>query len=72
MADGDREYQTIDGDMLDLIAYLEYGISSQATEMLYDYNYRIADKPAQMSAGVKVLLPPYQPPRLRDLIRIWD
>ena len=38
MADGDRGYKTTDGDMMDLIAYLEYGISSGATEMLYDYN----------------------------------
>ena len=73
MADGDRGYRTTDGDMMDLIAFLEYGISSGATEMLYDYNYRIADNPAPMAAGVDVLLPPYDPPQaLNQIIRIWD
>ena len=73
MADGDRAYLTIDGDALDLIAYREYGVSSNATEMLMDYNYRVADKAHPMDAGTIVLLPEYAPPRpLSSIIRLWD
>ena len=68
----DRIYRTIDGDMLDLIAHREYGISSKVTEVLYDHNYRIADLPMEMSAGVDVALPPQTPPSLRQIIRLWD
>jgi len=67
-----RRYQTIDGDMLDLVAYREYGISSGVTEVLMDYNYRIADYPIVMSAGVEVELPPQSPKKLRQIIRLWD
>jgi phage tail protein X len=68
----DRVYTTIDGDELDLIAFREYGISSKVTEVLYDHNYRIADHPIQMPAGVEVLLPPQTPLKLREVIRLWD
>ena len=67
-----RVYTTIDGDMLDLIAHLEYGISSKVTEVLYDVNYRVGDYPIVMPAGVDVELPPQTPPRLRNVIRLWD
>jgi len=67
-----RVYTTIDGDMLDLIAFLEYGISSKTTEVLYDVNYRIADNPIIMPAGIDVELPPQSPLPLRKVIRLWD
>lgn len=72
MAAGDKKYLTTDGDELDLIAHLEYGISSDATEMLYDRNYRIAEHDYTMEAGVEVVLPKYTPPKLNQLIRLWD
>ena len=72
MADGDRSYVTKDGDALDLIAFLEYGTSKGATEMLMRYNYRIADKAHPMTAGTTVLLPEYTPPKEDALIRLWD
>lgn len=68
----DRTYKTIDGDMLDLIAFREYGTSSKTVEELYDKNYRIADHPLVMPAGVNVVLPPQSPPPLSKLIRLWD
>lgn len=67
-----RVYTTIDADMLDLIAFKEYGISSKVTEVLLDQNYRIADYNIEMPAGVEVLLPPQTPPRERDVIKLWD
>ena len=67
-----RTYRTIDGDALDLIAFREYGISSKVTEVLFDVNYRIADLPIEMPAGVLVLLPAQEPPVQRDVIRLWD
>jgi phage tail protein X len=67
-----RTYTTIDGDMLDLIAYREYGVSSKVTEVLYDKNYRIANLPIELPGGVVVELPPQTPPRVRDVIRLWD
>ena len=68
----ERTYRTIDGDMLDLIAYREYKMSSKTTEVLFDVNYRIADYPIQMPPGLIVELPPQSPPPLRDVIRLWD
>jgi phage tail protein X len=68
----ERTYTTIDGDMMDLIAFREYGVSSKTTEVLLDENYRIADLPIEMPAGVEVELPPQTPPRIRDIIRLWD
>jgi phage tail protein X len=69
----DRVYTTIEGDMLDLIAFREYGVSSKATEQLYDHNYRIADNPAEMPAGVDVELPRMTNlTPLRRIIRLWD
>jgi phage tail protein X len=68
----ERVYKTIDGDMIDLIAHREYGISSKVTEVLLDHNYRIADYPMEMPAGVDVELPPQNPVKLRDLIKMWD
>ena len=68
----ERTYRTIDGDMLDLIAYKEYGISQRVTEVLYDVNYRIADNPIEFPAGVTVTLPRQTPPQLRNIIRLWD
>jgi phage tail protein X len=67
-----KVYQTIDGDMLDLISYLEYGISSKVTEQLYDENYRIGDYRAPLPAGIDVELAPKTPPTLRQVIRLWD
>jgi len=58
--------------MLDLLAFREYGISSKTTEVLFDVNYRIADNPILMPAGVMVTLPPQNPRALRELIRLWD
>ena len=68
----DRIYRTIDGDQLDLIGYREYGISSKVTEVLFDVNYRIADNPIEMPAGILVSLPPQSPLKLRQVIRLWD
>ena len=68
----DRIYRTIDGDAIDLICFREYGISSKTTEVVLDHNYRIADNPIQMPAGVDVALPPQEPPSLRSIIRLWD
>jgi len=68
----ERVYRTIDGDEMDLIAHREYGVSSGVTEVLFDVNYRIADAPIQMPAGLLVELPPQQPKSLRQIIRLWD
>ncbi len=67
-----RVYRTVQADQLDLIAFREYGISSRVTEVLFDFNYRIADNPIEMDAGIEVLLPPQTPVPLRTLIRLWD
>jgi phage tail protein X len=65
-------YTTIDGDELDLIAFREYGVSSDVTEVLYDINYRIADNPIRMPFGVEVELPKQTPPALAKYIKLWS
>jgi phage tail protein X len=68
----ERTYTTIEEDALDLIAFREYGMSSETTEVLFDVNYRIADNPILMPAGIVVALPPQNPKALRQVIRLWD
>lgn len=68
----DTFYRTIDGDMMDLLAFKQYGLSSLTTEVLLDVNYRIADNPIRMPSGIVVDLPPQRPPPEASIIKLWN
>lgn len=70
----DVPYITKAGDMLDLICYDHYGYSAGAVEQVLDYaaNYRLADQPEVLPAGITIYLPPLEAPTKEPLQRIWD
>lgn len=51
-----KKYTTVQGDMLDLIAYREYGAES-ATDHIYTHNPQLADLPLVLEAGIEINLP---------------
>lgn len=58
LADGSHRYITMDGDMVDLIAFRFYGDHVDKTALVLDANPGLADRGVVLSAGVEILLPP--------------
>lgn len=56
-AQGDSYYITIDGDVMDAIAYDYYGKHEKNTEALLDANPQIIDLGITLPAGVAIRLP---------------
>lgn len=52
-----KEYRTIDGDMVDEIAFREYGATAGAVEAIYEANRDLAELGPVLPAGVVILLP---------------
>lgn len=71
--DGSGVYDTVDGDMVDEIAWAFYGPHRHMTEEVFAANPGLADGPVRLPAGVKVSLPP-PPPVVQPIetIRLWD
>jgi phage tail protein X len=63
---------TSDGDMLDLIAFREYGYSSGAVEAILNANYGLADRPPVLPAGIIIILPDIAPAPAKQPVRLWD
>ena len=70
----DINYETRAGDMLDEICFNHYGYSSGAVEAVleYDKNYRLADYPELLPAGVIIYLPQLRAKTSDVPPRIWD
>ena len=56
-ADGVAVYVTIDGDMVDAIAYAYYGKHEKNTEAILEANANLADYGPVLPAGVLIKLP---------------
>lgn len=61
-----------DGDVVDQIALTYYGRTAGATEALLDANPHLADLPARLPAGVRVVLPDLPPTPVKTRVRLWD
>lgn len=71
--DGSVAYVTMDGDMVDEIAYGYYGLHRRRTELIYNANPGLADRPAKLPAGVVIKLPPIvTSPTPTPFRRLWD
>ena len=71
MADAFETYTTMDGDMVDLIAFNRFGDSS-ATTAIYDANPGLAALGAKLPGGLTIRIPI---PTVRDrqtLPRLWS
>jgi len=68
-----RFYPTVQGDMIDLVAWKYYAASSGYVEGILEspLNYRLCDLPETFEAGVTIALPDMmiEPP---PLARLWD
>ena len=72
-ADGSAAYVTIDGDMVDQIAFDYYGEHSGKTELVLNANPGLADRGAKLSAGVVIKLPVINTsPKPKPFRRLWD
>lgn len=56
-SDGVAVYTTIDGDVVDLIAFVYYGQHDRHTEAILEANPGLAEMGEVLSAGVRIRLP---------------
>jgi phage tail protein X len=59
-----------DGEMIDEIVWRAYGKQSGFVEKVLDANYRLADNPEELPAGVVISLPSLI--INRPIKRLWD
>ncbi|SFQ14684.1 P2-like prophage tail protein X [Roseivivax halotolerans] len=64
------EYRTIDGDMIDEIAFRHYG-RQDMVERVYDANPGLATRGPVLPSGVIVFLPEADPRTVNVPIRLW-
>lgn len=66
------EYLTQDGDMMDSIAWRQYGSTNgRIVEQLFEANPGIADMGPVLPAGVLVKLPEITPAADKEMVRLW-
>lgn len=73
-ADGTATYVTIDGDMVDAIAYAYFGFRHQGnTEAVLNANPGLANRGAILPAGVPIKLPSKSAaPATRPFRQLWE
>lgn len=72
-ADGSAVYTTVDGDMVDRIAFMFYGEETPTAEALYAANRELGEKGMVLTYGIKIYLPAVQKERPRKkTISLWD
>jgi len=72
-SDGGYAYTTIDGDVVDLVAFNFYGHHVGTTEIVLEANPGLASRSAYLPAGVVIRLPNIKPPVVeQELISLWD
>jgi phage tail protein X len=50
-------YTTVEGDMVDAIAFRQYGRTAKSTEAIYAANPNLADYGPVLPAGIEITLP---------------
>lgn len=68
-------YRTVEGDVVDLIAFDHYGTSKGTIEAIYDANRGLADYGPILPGGIIITLPvvPAQARlKSRRVIQLWD
>lgn len=68
--DGSSIYSTLDGDMIDHIAFRFYGREYGTTEAVLEANPHVLAMPAVLEAGVKITLPVIDTTTVRTFTRI--
>lgn len=71
--DGSALYTTLDGDMVDHIAWRHYGTEFGTTEAILDANPNLAELGLSLPAGIAVFLPADAKPEPKVTKRkLWD
>ena len=65
-------YQTVDGDTIDIICWRHYGRTSGAVEIVLNANRHLAEYGAVLPAGVRIYLPPIEEPKSNQKIKLWQ
>jgi phage tail protein X len=66
-------YRTKTGDTVDLIAWQYYGRQDrQLVEKILETNTGLADRGAELPAGVLIALPDAPDPGVDEGVRLWD
>jgi phage tail protein X len=72
-ADGTPVYITIDGDMVDAVAFDFYGQHSKNAEAVFEANPGLAARGAALPAGIAIRLPRLsQQEQPRAFVTLWD
>jgi len=72
-SDGSTIYTTIEGDMVDDIAFRYYGRHRNNTQILYEANERLVGEGPVLPSGIEIVLPP--PPQnipFIETVRLFD
>ena len=70
-----KTYRTVEGDVVDLIAFDHYGTSKGTTEAIYDANRGLADHGPILPGGLLITLPVVTAQaqlKTRRVIQLWD
>lgn len=69
-----KTYVTVEGDMVDLIAWHQTGTTEKTTEALLEVNPQIAKRGPVLPAGLILILPEIEvaPPVARSSLKLWD
>ena len=65
-------YRTKNGEVLDHIVWLHYGICSGAVEAVLATNPKLAEHGFMLPSGLLITLPQYQPPHQSQRVALWD
>jgi len=72
-ADGSTVYTTVDGDVIDLIAFTFYGSHDRTSELLLEANPHILALDAVLPSEIEIVLPPDPPePERISTLSLWD
>lgn len=69
--DGTATYTTVQGDMVDQIAFHRYGVHENTTVLVYKRNPGLVDHGLVLPAGIEVILPVYVKPETKSQISLW-
>lgn len=69
-----KQYTTVDGDTIDLIAHKEYGYSRGTSEIIYKENeFILLGQSYLLEPGIKLTLPDInKTPTVRQLNTLWQ
>lgn len=65
-----KTLRTSDGDVLDTLCIRYYGTLQGTVEAVYDANPGLAARPQPFPAGIEILLPDLDPPRVES-VQLW-